>query len=89
MLNALAITRAPARLQGTVVSLHTAALDLGAVVGTPLCGFLAEWAGWRTMFGTMAVGVSGRRAADGARPGEATARGMSTVARLESGRRAH
>jgi len=55
VLNALAITRAPARLQGTVVSLHTAALDLGAVVGTPLCGFLAEWAGWRTMFGTMAV----------------------------------
>ena len=55
VLNALAITRAPARLQGTVVSLHTAALDLGAVVGTPLCGFLAEWAGWRTMFGTMAA----------------------------------
>src|SRR5262245_1248464 len=43
VLNALAITRAPARLQGTVVSLHTAALDLGAVVGTPLCGLLAEW----------------------------------------------
>jgi MFS family permease len=53
VLNALAITRAPVRLQGTVVSLHTAALDLGAVVGTPLCGFLAEWAGWRVMFGTM------------------------------------
>jgi MFS family permease len=50
VLNALAITRAPARLQGTVVSLHTAALDLGAVVGTPLCGFLAEFAGWRPMF---------------------------------------
>ena len=50
VLNALAISRAPARLQGTVVSLHTAALDLGAVVGTPLCGFLAEFAGWRPMF---------------------------------------
>lgn len=55
VLNALAITRAPVRLQGTVVSLHTAALDLGAVVGTPLCGLLAEWAGWRAMFGTMAA----------------------------------
>ena len=50
VLNALAISRAPARLQGTVVSLHTAALDFGAVVGTPLCGFLAEFAGWRPMF---------------------------------------
>jgi MFS family permease len=50
VLNALAISRAPARLQGTIVSLHTAALDLGAVVGTPLCGFLAEFAGWRPMF---------------------------------------
>ncbi len=53
VLNALAITRAPARLQGTVVSLHTGALDLGAVVGTPLCGVLAEWVGWRAMFATM------------------------------------
>jgi MFS family permease len=53
VLNALAITRAPARLQGTVVSLHTAALDLGAVVGTPLCGLLAEWVGFRAMFQVM------------------------------------
>jgi MFS family permease len=55
VLNALAITRAPAHLQGTVVSLHTAALDLGAVVGTPLCGLVAELLGWRTMFLLMAV----------------------------------
>lgn len=53
VLSALAITRAPTRLQGTVVSLHTGALDLGAVVGTPLCGMLAEWAGWQAMFATM------------------------------------
>ena len=53
VLNALAITRAPARLHGTVVGLHTAALDLGAVVGTPLCGLLAEWAGYRVMFEVM------------------------------------
>src|SRR5262249_29658242 len=55
VLNALAIPRAPARLQGIVVSLHTAALDLGAMLGTPLCGLLAEWAGWRTMFTVMGV----------------------------------
>lgn len=55
VLNALAITRAPAHLQGTVVSLHTAALDLGAVVGTPICGLVAELFGWRTMFVLMGV----------------------------------
>src|SRR5262245_46464884 len=53
VLNALAIARAPARLRGTVVSLHTGALDLGAVVGTPLCGLLAQWAGYRVMFEVM------------------------------------
>lgn len=53
VLNALALARAPARLRGTVVSLHTGALDLGAVVGTPLCGLLAEWAGYRVMFQVM------------------------------------
>lgn len=55
VLNALAISRAPANLQGTVVSLHTAALDLGAVVGTPLCGIVAEVLGWRPMFVLMSV----------------------------------
>jgi len=55
VLNALAIARAPARLRGTVVSMHTAALDLGAVVGTPLCGLLAEWAGYPVMFTVMGV----------------------------------
>jgi MFS family permease len=53
VLNALAITRAPERLRGTAVSLHTGALDLGAVLGTPLCGLLAEWAGFRLMFEVM------------------------------------
>lgn len=55
VLNALAIARAPAHLQGTVVSLHTAALDFGAVVGTPLCGLVAELLGWRVMFLLMGV----------------------------------
>jgi MFS family permease len=55
VLNALAIARAPARYQGTVVSLHTAALDLGAVVGTPLCGLLAERAGFPVMFKVVAI----------------------------------
>jgi len=55
VLNALAIRRAPARLRGTVVSLHTGALDLGAVVGTPLCGLLAQWLGFRAMFQTMGL----------------------------------
>jgi predicted MFS family arabinose efflux permease len=42
-----------------VVSLHTAALDFGAVVGTPLCGLLAQLAGWRPMFVTMGVACLG------------------------------
>jgi MFS family permease len=50
VLNALATQRAPAGLQGTVVSLHTAAIDLGAVAGTPLCGAMAQWAGYPAMF---------------------------------------
>lgn len=56
VLSALAVSRAPAGRQGAVVSLHTAALDLGAVLGTPLCGLAAETLGWRPMFvGTSVV----------------------------------
>jgi MFS family permease len=55
VLNALASQRAPAGLQGTVVSLHTAAVDLGAVAGTPLCGLLADAFGYPTMFMASAV----------------------------------
>ncbi len=72
VLNALAITRAPGRLQGTVVSLHTAALDLGAVVGTPLCGLLAERAGFPVMFQIMGAACllgAGLMAMDPARSG--------------------
>jgi MFS family permease len=50
VLSALAVSRAPAGRQGAVVSLHTAALDLGAVLGTPLCGLAAQAVGWRAMF---------------------------------------
>jgi MFS family permease len=55
VLNALAVTRTPARLHGIVVSLYTAALDLGAVVGTPLCGTVARAFGYRAMFALMAA----------------------------------
>jgi MFS family permease len=55
VLNALAIVRAPAAMRGAVVSLHTAALDLGAVVGTPLCGAIAERAGYPAMYVIMGI----------------------------------
>src|SRR5262245_21949572 len=49
-LNALTVERTPPRLHGIAVSLYTAALDLGGVVGTPLCGAIARGFGYRTMF---------------------------------------
>jgi predicted MFS family arabinose efflux permease len=55
VLNALAIERAPVRFAGTAVSLLTAASDLGAVLGTPLGGALAETVGYRGMFAFMAA----------------------------------
>lgn len=55
VLNALAIGRAPAAMQGAVVSLHTAALDFGAVLGTPLCGAVADAAGYPTMYVVMGI----------------------------------
>jgi MFS family permease len=68
VLNALATQRAPAGLQGTVVSLHTAAMDLGAVTGTPLCGGLAEWAGYPAMFAVSALACIAGAWAIGADP---------------------
>ena len=55
VLNALALSRAPAGKQGAVVGLHTAAIDIGAVLGMPLCGLLAEAFGYPAMFGVMAL----------------------------------
>ena len=55
VLNALAISRAPAGRQGAVVGLHTAAIDVGAVLGMPLCGIIAEAFGYPAMFGVMAL----------------------------------
>ncbi len=55
VLNALALERTPARVHGTVVSLYTAALDLGGVIGIPLCGALAETHGYPTMFVAMGL----------------------------------
>jgi len=55
VLNALAVSRTPPHLHGTTVSLYTAAMDLGGVVGTPLCGALARLFGYRTMFAAVAL----------------------------------
>jgi len=55
VLNGLTVSRTPPRFHGTVVSLYTAALDGGAVLGTPLCGAIAYLAGYRAMFATMAA----------------------------------
>jgi len=44
-----------AALPGHGRSLYTAALDGGAVLGTPLCGAIAQAAGYRTMFAAMAA----------------------------------
>ncbi len=52
---ALALARAPVALHGSVASLVTAAVDLGALVGTPAAGLIAELAGYRPAFALMAV----------------------------------
>jgi MFS family permease len=57
VLNALSVSRAPAHLHGVVISVHTAALDLGGVLGTPLCGAIAHTYGYRAMFSTVAAGA--------------------------------
>jgi MFS family permease len=59
VLNALTITRASVESRGTAISLMTAVIDLGGVVGTPLCGAIAQVAGYRLMFVTMAVASLG------------------------------
>lgn len=56
VLQALTVERTPIRLHGRVVSLYTAALDSGAVLGTPLCGAIARLLGYRTMYAAMAAG---------------------------------
>jgi len=55
VLNALALERTPAALQGRAVSLVTAAFDLGAALSTPAGGALAETAGYPTMFAVTAL----------------------------------
>jgi predicted MFS family arabinose efflux permease len=76
VLNALALSRAPAGKQGAVVGLHTAAIDVGAVAGMPLCGILAQAFGYPAMFAVMALACVGGlviMAADARRAGEGTA----------------
>ncbi len=55
VLNALAVSRTPPRFHGTIISLYTAALDAGAVIGTPLSGAVARLAGYRVMFALMSA----------------------------------
>ena len=60
ILNALAVERTPPHRRGQVVSLYTGAMDLGGVVGTPLCGAAAHTFGYPTMFALTALtGVAG------------------------------
>ena len=68
VLNAIAVARAPAGKQGAVVGLHTAAIDAGAVIGTPLCGVVAGWLGYPAMYAVMglaSLGGLGLMARDG------------------------
>lgn len=55
VLNGLAVSRTPPRFHGTIISLYTAALDAGAVLGTPLSGAVARLAGYRAMYGLMSA----------------------------------
>jgi MFS family permease len=55
VLNALAVGRTPPRLHGMGVSLQTGALDLGATLGTPVCGAVAYLAGYAAMFTLVAA----------------------------------
>jgi predicted MFS family arabinose efflux permease len=76
LLNALAVARTPVRLHGTVVSLYTGAIDLGAVLGTPIGGAVAHLAGYPAMFLLTALACVGALALMASdphrhRPGEA------------------
>jgi MFS family permease len=55
VLNALALARAPAALEGRAVSLVTAAFDLGAALATPAGGALAQAVGYPAMFAAAAL----------------------------------
>jgi len=55
VLTALALGRTPAEHQGSATSLMTAALDLGGLAGIPLCGALAEAAGYPRAFAMVAA----------------------------------
>jgi MFS family permease len=55
VLTALALSRSPAAHQGSATSLMTAALDLGGLAGIPVCGALAEAAGYPRAFAVVAV----------------------------------
>jgi predicted MFS family arabinose efflux permease len=50
VLNTVAVNRAPQGERGTVVSLYTAMVDLGATLGGPLLGGVAYFVGYPSMF---------------------------------------
>lgn len=56
ILNVLVVARTPARVRGAVVSLYTAMIDLGQMVGAPLLGAIAT-ASFTAMFTTAAVAL--------------------------------
>lgn len=55
VLTALALSRTPPAHQGSATSLMTAALDLGGLAGIPICGALAEAAGYPRAFAVVAA----------------------------------
>jgi len=57
ILNVLAVARTPARVRGAVVSLYTAMIDLGQMVGAPLLGAIAM-VGFPQMFLTASVALA-------------------------------
>jgi predicted MFS family arabinose efflux permease len=58
-MNALAVSRTPPPYHGAIVSLYTAAMDFGGVVGTPLCGAAIRVLGYRAMFLSTALAALG------------------------------
>jgi predicted MFS family arabinose efflux permease len=56
ILNVLVVARTPARVRGAAVSLYTAMIDLGTMIGGPVLGAIAK-VGYRPMF-LVAAGVT-------------------------------
>ena len=55
VLNAMAVARAGRHRRSQQVSLLTSFIDLGALVGGPLLGFIARGSGYQTLFWTVGL----------------------------------